>query len=294
MANNIKYIDIHGHINFPVYDIDREAVIDRAKDAGVGMIIVGTDFSSSKRAIELAEKYENVWATVGVHPTDDVVSGQNDNTDTVSIFNYTAFKSLAVHPKVVAIGECGLDYFHKESISGEPLDIESQRSLFLAHIKLANYVNKPLMLHVRNAPSSKNGCKTSDAYKEVVHMLKQNATVRANFHFFAGDIDDLSAVLDIKGMISLTGVITFTSDYDEIIKRVPLDNLMTETDCPYVSPVPYRGKRNEPVFVIEVVKAITKIRSSLDDQGVRIVEKSDVGSKIGEQLLDNARSFFNL
>ena len=125
-------------------------------------------------------------------------------------------------------------------------------------------------------------------------MLKQNAKVRANFHFFAGDIDDLSAVLDIKGMISLTGVITFTSDYDEIIKRVPLDNLMTETDCPYVSPVPYRGKRNEPVFVIEVVKAITKIRSSLDDQGVRIVEKSDVGSKIGEQLLDNARSFFNL
>ncbi len=282
-------------MNFSIYDIDREAVITRAREAGVGMIVVGTDLSSSKMAIELAEKYENVWATVGVHPTDDVVSKSRCAEEAgVSFFDYGAFKSLAVHPKVVAIGECGLDYHHKESVAGEPLDIEAQRSLFLEHIKLANDVNKPLMLHVRNAQLSKNGDKSSDAYKEAVSILRQYAKVRANFHFFAGDTDDLSAILSIKGMVSFTGVITFTSDYDELIKLVPIDSLMTETDCPYVSPVPFRGKRNEPVFVIEVVKAITKIRSRLAGQVKSATDTSGMTSEISRQLLDNARSFFGL
>ncbi|MEI6396689.1 MAG: TatD family hydrolase [Candidatus Taylorbacteria bacterium] len=272
MINKIKYIDIHGHVNFSVYDIDREAVFTRAKDAGVGMIIIGTDFESSKKAVELASQYENVWATVGVHPTDDVCG----KPGVVQIFDYDRFKALALNPKVVAIGECGLDYFHPKSMSGTHIDHDAQLAMFLEHIKLANEVNKPLMLHVRNSSTTQ-----ISAYREAVSILKQHAKVRANFHFFAGTREDVEAIIDIGGMVSFTGVITFTRDYDNIIKHIPLENIMSETDCPYVSPIPYRGKRNEPVYVIEVVKALANIHE-------------DGETAIAKQVLENAVKFFGL
>src|ERR1035437_3771290 len=143
MKKAIRYIDIHGHVNFPEYDADREEVIRRAQEADVGMITVGTDIESSKRAIELAETHENMWATVGIHPTE--VSNTVD---------FQELRRLALHPKVVAIGECGLDYFHcKES------DIPAQIEAFEKHIAIANEIKKPLMLHVRN--SKKKGDSTS-------------------------------------------------------------------------------------------------------------------------------------
>lgn len=264
----MKYIDIHGHINFPQYDVDREAVIARTKDADVGMIIIGTDLESSRRAIELAEKYENIWATVGVHPTDSV-----GHDHSALVFDHDAFRKLAMHPKVVAIGECGLDYFH-----AEPTDMAAQRDIFIKHIKLANEINKPLMLHVRNAKVlGENG----SAYEEAVAILKLHAKVRADFHFFAGTKEDVQAILDIDGMVSFTGVVTFARSYDDVIKYVPLDRIMSETDCPFVSPTPYRGKRNEPSYVIEVVKAISNIRG-------------DGETAVSKQLLENAVNFFGL
>ena len=263
----MKYIDIHGHVNFPDYDADREAVFARAKDAGVGMIIIGTDLESSKRAIELAEKHDDVWATVGVHPTDDVAA----------VFDYDSFKKLAEHPKVVAIGECGLDYFHPKSMSGVNIDLGAQRELFLKHISLANEINKPLMLHVRNGVGSANG----GAYQEAVAILKQHSKVRANFHFFAGTMEDARAILEIGGMVSFTGVVTFARSYDDLIKNIPPDRMMSETDCPFVSPTPYRGKRNEPVYVVEVMKSIASIRRENEPE-------------VAKQLLENAVSFFGL
>ncbi len=280
----MKYIDIHGHVNFPAYDTDRSEVIQRANDLEVGMINVGTDLKTSKSAIELAEKNENMWATVGLHPVFCSESHNDENETGVKSedkrapesFNYEEFKELALNPKVVAIGECGFDFFHSK-----PEDIEKQKELFIQHIKLANEVNKPLMLHVRNA-SPKNVVQGQpSAYMQAVEILKEHAKVKANFHFFVGDLEEVKAILDIGCTVSFTGVLTFTRVYDEVVKYVPLTSIMSETDCPYVSPAPNRGKRNEPSYVVEIVKAIAQIRGESVD-------------KVQVQLVDNAVKLFDL
>ena len=287
----MKYIDIHGHINFAVYDADREEVIARAQNAGVGMITVGTDFVSSQRAIELAHAHENMWAIVGLHPTycgeshnDPQETGNaGDHSRPKQDFDYEGFKKLAQDPKVVAIGECGLDFFHSRSE-----DIQAQKDVFIQHIRLANEVGKPLMLHVRNAPprvglgEAKPPRPTlGSAYLEALKILKEHAKVKANFHFFAGSMEEMKAILESGYYVSFTGVLTFARNYDELIKNAPLERIMTETDCPYVAPLPYRGKRNEPSYVVEVTKAIAKIRGE---------EESVVAGKV----IENARKFFNL
>lgn len=278
MNASLKYIDVHGHINFPVFDADREHVYENARSKGVGMVSVGTDLATSKRAVELAEQYGDMWATVGMHP---VFAGEshNDQSETGKVgkelrpkqeFDKDSFSTLAKHPKVVAIGECGLDYLHSK-----PEDISRQVEIFQDQIELANSVSKPLMLHVRNGKDGKS------AYLEAVSMLKERSRVKANFHFFAGNKEDLKAITDIGCSVSFTGVITFARDYDDLIRYVPKENIMLETDCPYVAPVPFRGKRNEPSYVTEVAKKIAEIRGE-DLESTRI------------RLLENSLSFFAL
>ncbi len=269
----MKYIDIHGHIGSAVYDADREEVIKRAEDLDIGIIVIGTDLETSKRAVELAVQHKNIWATVGVHPTDNIAVG----------FDLVSFRKLAAHPKVVAIGECGLDYFHSK-----PEDMQVQHEVFIKHIELANEVHKPLMLHIREPKQlggvDKNGLafsRSKSAYQEAVEIVKLHAKVRSNFHFFTGTKEDVRAILDIGGMFSFTGVVTFARSYDEVIRYIPLDRMMSETDCPYVSPAPYRGKRNEPSYVTEVIKSIATIRG-------------DGEVAVGRQLLENAVKFFGL
>ncbi len=274
MKKAIRYIDIHGHINFPEYDSDREETIVRAEKAGVGMITIGTDVKTSKLAIELTETHENIWAAVGIHPTEvktaDVGLDQDES-------DFQELRRLALHPKVVAIGECGLDYFHTQES-----DIPAQIEAFEKHIALANEAGKPLMLHVRNGKRKGDaGTVAGDAYKDALSILKKSAKVPFNFHFFAGSMEDMQTIVGSGGAVSFTGVLTFTHDYDEFIKAVPLNQIMSETDCPYVAPVPHRGKRNEPANVIEVVKAIARIRGE-DDENVR------------SALLENTRKFFSL
>lgn len=267
------YFDIHGHVNFPEYDADREEVIARAQAAGVGLVTVGTDLESSGQAIKLAETHENMWAIVGVHPVHTAESHHGP----AAAFDHEAFKKLAVHPKVIAIGECGLDYFHSK-----PEEIAHQREVFLQHIQLANETKKPLMLHVRNAKADpKNpGQVGPSAYQDAVALLKEHAKVPVNFHFFAGTIDDAKAILDIGGTMSFTGVLTFARNYDEVVKYIPLECMMSETDCPYVAPIPYRGQRSEPVHTIEVVKAIAKIRGD-DEEEVRVQIRENVRRVFG-------------
>lgn len=235
----IKLIDAHAHLNFPQFDIDRGEVIKRCQTAEVGMINVGTDLVTSQGAIELAENYPNMWATVGVHPTDLPASG---GPSTV----LDELTMLARHEKVVAIGECGLDYFHIT----DPQEWEKQKDFFRQQIAVANDVKKPLMLHVRGA----------GAYRDTYEILKAEAKVVGNVHFFAGTWEEAKWFLDLGFTLSFTGVITFTHDYDEVIRQMPLDRLIAETDCPYVAPVPYRGRRNEPSYVTEVVKRLAALR----------------------------------
>jgi TatD DNase family protein len=259
--SNIQFIDIHGHVNFPDYGNEKDAVIKRALDKGVSMITVGTDVKTSMESLNLAKETENIWATVGIHPA--------DNRDDFGSSSINQIESLASDNKVVAIGECGLDYFHSK-----PEDISLQREIFTKQIELANKVNKPLMLHVRN------GKNNSNAYQDALDILK-TAKVPANFHFFAGTLEDMKDILDRGFSISFTGVLTFTRDYDDLVKYAPIERIMSETDCPFVSPAPYRGQRNEPSYVIEIVKAIAKIRN--EDEKV-----------VSGQLLDNAKKFFGI
>ncbi|HEY4503716.1 MAG TPA: TatD family hydrolase [Candidatus Paceibacterota bacterium] len=255
----MKYIDIHCHLQFTDYDIDREDVISRIERENIGVINVGTDMSTSQGAVELAEKYKNMWATVGIHPS-----------SSKEVFDMKVLNNMASRPKVVAIGECGLDYFRSE-----PEDFEKQREVFLQHIDLANKVNKPLMLHVRNGKDNPH------VYREAISILKKHAKVRANFHFFAGTVEDLKNILDINGTVSFTGVVTFVRSYDEIVKYSPKDRIMSETDAPFVSPIPYRGKRNEPLFIKEITHTLAEIRGESKESFL-------------SQLIDNAKNIFSI
>ena len=166
-------------------------------------------------------------------------------------------------PKVLGIGECGLDYYRCD-----PESIEKQKKALIAQIELANEFGKPIMLHIRNnsksipsSPLQGEGRGEVNAYFDALEILKEHCKVKGDVHFFAGNWAEAKAFLDFGFTLSFTGVITFTHDYDEVIKNTPLDMIMTETDSPYVTPTPHRGKRNEPVYVKEVVKRIAKIKN---------------------------------
>lgn len=243
----MQYIDAHSHLNFPLEYPDLEEVLARMRESETGTIVVGTDLESSKRAVELAEKHENIWACIGVHPVDDP-SRQ---------FEEELFDGLMKSKKVVAVGECGLDFFHAKKEE----DFERQRELFLKQIDFAIKHDKPLMIHSRAA------------YPELLSELESLKTdlgdkLRGNIHFFAGTLDEARKFWALGFTTSFTGVITFARDYDEVIKNAPLEMLLSETDAPYVAPAPYRGKRNEPSFVSEVVKKIAEIRGE-DFEAVR-------------------------
>jgi TatD DNase family protein len=265
---DLKYFDIHSHLYFPDYDIDREEEINKIKKAGIGTITIGTDFLSSKLAIDLAEKNEYFFASVGDHP---------GYTKPNSIFD-EHIGELAKHPKVVALGECGLDYFRLEE--DKEIIKKVQKNIFEEHIKLSLEIEKPLMLHIR---SSKDGV---DAYIDTLEILEshyktEGEKLKGNAHFFAGNMEILKRFLDIGFSVSFTGVITFTRNYDEYIRYAPIKKIMSETDAPFVAPIPYRGKRNSPLFVPEIVKKIAEIKEE-DFENVR------------HNLLQNAINFFKL
>ncbi|HEY0220855.1 MAG TPA: TatD family hydrolase [Candidatus Paceibacterota bacterium] len=248
-----EYFDVHSHIYFPDFDKDREEEIEKIKKEKIGTITIGTDFESSQKAIEIAEKHKNFFACIGQHPGD---------LKEDSVFDERLI-DLADNKKVVAIGECGLDYFRMPArAGGDPNDTELktiQKSIFEYHIDLAISKQKPLMLHIR---SSKG---TMDAYSDALDILEHHAktsgdALKGNAHFFAGDLDVLKRFLEIGFTASFTGVITFTSDYDELIKYIPIDRILSETDAPFVAPVPHRGKRNSPLYVKEVVKRMAEIK----------------------------------
>ena len=243
----MKYIDIHCHLDSEDYNSDREEVLARLKDTGGGAITIGPTLEESKKAIEIAEANDNVWACIGVHP-----EGETE-------FNENEFEEMVKSSKVVGIGECGLDYFKLDPASAKAT-ADKQKELFIKQIEFAIKHDKPLMLHIRS--SSRD---SFDAYEDALGMLENykkefGDRLRGNVHFFAGDVSIAQKFLDSGFTLSFTGVITFTHDYDEVIKYIPQNSIMSETDAPWVAPVPWRGKRNEPTYVIEVIKKMAEIR----------------------------------
>lgn len=277
----MKYFDAHTHVNFVAYKDDRDEVIQRALDAGVGMNVVGTQLDTSREAVALAEAHEHIWATIGLHPVHTAQSyhdekelgeGGKEFTSRGEQFDISNYEILGRHPKVIAIGECGLDYYRVEENTKDV-----QIKTFIEHIELANTLQKPLMLHIRSASSGVEG----NAYEDALEVLKVHTKVLGDVHFFAGDWETAKKFLDIGFTLSFTGVVTFTHDYDEVVKNTPLDMLLSETDAPYITPVPFRGKRNESSYVPYIVKAIAGIRGE-DEEMVR------------SQLLANAARVFSI
>jgi len=293
-----KYIDIHSHVNFKAFDEDRAEVIKRALDNGTWVINVGTQIDTSKKAIELANQYkEGVYAIIGLHPIHTSAShydkqelgpafaevsdgqGMKGFTSRGEIFDKNIYREFLKNKKVVAIGECGLDYFHLNKDS-----IEKQKKAFVEQIELANKFNKPLMLHIRHGVYDIE----NNAYIDVLNLLKEYAKVKGVVHFFSGTPEEAKSFLDFGFMISFAGAITFPPKkdgtgchYDEVIKNIPLDMILTDTDSPYVAPVPYRGKRNEPVYVKEIVKKIAEIKNLPEGE-------------VAQAIINNARRMFGI
>lgn len=259
-----EFFDAHGHLNFVAYDSDREEVIKRTLDSGVFVNCVGTQKDTSKSAVDLANKFGNgFYATIGLHPIHtgksfhdekELGKGGVEFTSRGEIFDYDYYKNLAKDEKVIAIGECGLDFFRLDEESSS----KKQKEAFNGQIELAKEVSKPLMLHIRNG----SGISAyNEAYDVLKPHIKSNPSLIGDLHFFAGSIEEARQFLDAGFYFSFTGVVTFARNYDEVIKFLPLERILSETDCPYVTPHPYRGKRNEPVYVKEVVKKIAEICS---------------------------------
>jgi TatD DNase family protein len=268
---NTKWIDTHAHLNLSAFSEDVDEVAKRCMDEAVSVINIGTKFSTSKRAVELAEQYEHLYAIVGLHPIqtvpgthdeDEIGEGGKGFVSRGEVFDFAAMKTLATtSAKVVGIGECGFDYWHCPTET-----YEIQETAFLEQIKLANELKLPLMIHTRGPKPGEASPTGRSVYEDVYHILKAHAKVPFNVHFYAGTYDEAVKFFDIGGTISFTGVITFAKQYEEIIKAVPLDRIHAETDCPYVAPVPYRGQRCEPWMVKEVYKKIANIKElSLED-----------------------------
>lgn len=304
----LRIIDIHSHNNLePLYEKCDE-VFSRMRDEGVGTITVGTTLATSQLAIELAEKNADIcWATAGIHPCDiptptlpegegaapGYMTGSGKkikellvqakemrkNQTSAEGLLWEQLYELARHPKVVAIGETGLDYFHHDT----PALRQEQEILFRKHIELALLVHKPLMLHVRSSRGS------DDAYYDALKILAEYATslsttegnIRANFHFFSGSQKCMEDIVAAGYTLSVDGPITFSRDYDEMIRAVPLDRIMVETDAPFAAPQPYRGKTCEPWMVKHVLEKIAEIKE-LPLEEVRI------------QILKNSQDFFKI
>jgi len=247
-------IDTHCHIQFKPLSDDVNGVIDRAKKEGVNkLIVVGCDMESSKRAVDLAEKYDNIFAVIGIHPQDSKKLTEQ---------MWTELCELATHKKVVAIGETGLDYFKEYS----PKD--TQKTVFKKHIKLALELDKPLVIHNR------------DADEDSLSILKELGAKKVVFHCYSSDVTFARKVWMAGYMTSFTGNITYPNAQNlrDVIAECPLDAIMVETDCPYLSPQKYRGGTNEPSYVIEVALQISHTKN------MPFPEVADITTKNAEEF----------
>lgn len=251
--------DTHTHVNIDQFDEDREEVIERAREAGVNqMVVVGFDNETIDGAMALAESYDFIYAAVGWHPVDAIDATEED---------FRRLEQLSNHPKVVALGEMGLDYHWDKS----PKDVQIE--VFKKQIDLAKRVNMPIIIHNREATD------------DIISVLKEEnaAEVGGIMHCFSAGLEEARQCLDMNFYISFGGPVTFKNAKlpKEVAKEVPLERLLVETDCPFLSPHPYRGKRNEPARVKLVAEKVAELKEMEFEQLARITS-------------DNARRLFGI
>ncbi len=236
-------IDTHSHFNLHQFEHDLLESISRMEEAEVATVCIGIDLPTSDHAMRLAQEHQSIWACVGQHPT-----------EWKKEFDEVEFQKLLTEPRVVAVGECGLDYYREVDRTG----IENQKELFLKQIYLAHKHDLPLMLHIRPEQD------TMTAYEEALDILEiyknEWGTMRGTAHFFVGNKEIAQRFLDLGFYISFSGVITFAKEYEALVEFVPLERILPETDAPFATPTPYRGTRNQPEYVLEVVRKIAEIK----------------------------------
>ena len=249
----IELIDTHAHLNlYGSYKKDLAEVVSRAKETGVLRIInVGIDLKTSIKALELAYQFEGLYATAGIHPHE--VKKAKPET-------YESLRALFQDERVVAVGEIGLDYAKEYSPR------EMQKEHFAYQLGLAKEYKLPVVIHSR------------EAFEDILAILQENLPEKFVFHCFAGDVYEARKILNLGGLISITGIVTFpkAENIREVVRYVPLERLMVETDCPFLTPVPHRGKRNEPAFVRYVAEKIAEIK------GISLEECAWVTTKTAE------------
>jgi TatD DNase family protein len=321
-------IDTHAHVNFNAYKDDADEVLKKSLAGGVFVVNVGSQYSTSKRAVEMAHKYEGVYAAVGLHPIqlkartieyqdnyeltpEEINPALSDDTKKINSnknlylngiqkivdsngkcwikttgeeFDYVKYLELAKDEKVIAIGEVGLDYHHFDPPrvderfprveAGEGDNIselkEKQKEILLQFIKLANEVEKPLMIHCW------------DAYDDLYEILQNNPVKKLGVvHSFVGGYKTAKKFIELGYKIGLNGVITYGISYDRLIREIDLKDIVLETDCPYLTPVPKKGERNEPVYVKLVAEKIAIVRE------ISVEE-------VAEWTTKNAKLLFNI
>ena len=256
-------IDAHTHVTFQDFRDETAAVVKRALENDIWLINASTHLGNSLTAVALAESYDQgVYAAIGLHPEHTYSHRVNEEGQIFKTraenFDYQEFKKLAQSPKVVAIGECGLDYYWFNEDDDYVAIKNKQRQIFLEQIRLAIETDKALMVHCRPTTN------TDDAYDDIYHILsetlKQHTKLRFQVHCFTGSLLAAEKLVNLGGYISCSGIITFdkTGRSEEVVKNIPLDKLLIETDAPYLSPIPYRGKRNEPSYVRYVAEKIAE------------------------------------
>lgn len=259
----MKIIDTHSHLNFKAYKDDLDEVIKRTQKEGVVCINVGTKYETSKQAVELAEKNENIYAAIGMHPihikTDLLKIKMDENEGAFAPlgeeFDKEKYKELALSAsqRIVAIGEVGLDYYYKpKSKTKQEQFKQNQKQVFLQQLELAKELNLPLIIHCRMA------------HQDLIEILKlQN--ISGVIHCFTGSIEEAQKYIDLGFYIGINGIID-KLNLDEVIKKVPLDKILVETDCPYLTPKAEGDKRNEPIFVKHVIQKIADLRGTTFDE----------------------------
>lgn len=254
-------IDTHAHVNFSAYKDDADEVIKRSLDKEILLINVGSQYSTSVRAVEFAKKYPGqVWAAVGIHPIHlqkrdikyldpNELAAEQEIKTTGEDFDAEKYKELALNPEVVAIGEVGLDYHHFEPADNIEKLKAKQREVFLEFIKLANEVQKPIIVHCW------------DAYDDLYEILSQNPVEkRGVIHSFVGGYKTAKKFVELGYKIGVNGIATYGISYDRLIKEIDLKDIVVETDCPYLTPQIKKAERNEPAYVAYIAQKIAKVK----------------------------------
>ncbi len=291
----MNYIDTHTHVNLRAFKDDAKETIQRALEAGVAVVNVGTQIDTSRQAVELLSDFpEDVYAVIGLHPSHTFAHDYEDEEEVKfktreEHFDYEMYKELANNPKVVGIGECGLDYYRLPNDRDHDEIKSLQRAAFYDQIKLALELDKALCVHCRPSDG------TVDAYEDLLQIIEQiknpeikgtpgvwvdGSNLRFEVHCFTGDAQTALKFVELGGYIGLNGIITFdkTGRSEEVVKAVPLTSIILETDAPYLTPKSNRGKRNEPSFLPEVAEKIAEWK------GVSVEEVANVTTANAKQL----------